>query len=70
MVKLETKQQHIASLKERVNSLLADNIRLKKENEMLRAGITKGCEHTCKCERCTLSREVIKTIDEMYALKA
>jgi len=67
MVKQETEEQHINALKERVYSLLGDNIRLSKENEMLRAGIAKGCEPSCNCDRCTVSREVLKTIDEMYA---
>ena len=67
MIKQETEEQHINALKERVYSLLGDNIRLSKENGLLRAGITKGCEPSCNCERCTLSREVLRTIDEMYA---
>lgn len=58
MVNVETTDQHIAALKERVADLIAENTSLDNLNAALLKALNDDTAHDCNCRKCTTARKV------------
>ena len=63
-MKQETVQEHIDSLKERINHLQGQNLKLKWVNKMLEEALQSDTAHDCNCMKCRTGRDVMAAIKE------
>jgi regulator of replication initiation timing len=64
-VQRETLDAHVLALKERIGSLVAENVRLLKENDVLVEAVNRDVDMTCGCLKCCNARETMMRIKEM-----
>ena len=64
-VKTETIDQHVEALKERINSLASENMRMRLENDLLRKGFSLDKAYDCNCLQCQTYRSIQVKIKEL-----
>ena len=64
-VKVETINQHVEALKDRIHNLASENKRLQLENDLLREGFALDKSHDCNCLQCQTYRSIQVKIKEL-----